>query len=36
MAARLTPEAREVFLRDRRLWEEGHAIDPITLETPSR
>jgi hypothetical protein len=34
MAARLTPEARAVFLRDRRLWEEGHAIDPISFCLP--
>lgn len=34
MAARLTPEAREVFLRDARMWEEDHAIDPISFCLP--
>ncbi len=34
MAARLKPEAREVFLRDRRMWEEDHAIDPISFCLP--
>ena len=34
MAARLKPEAREVFLHDRRMWEENHAIDPISFCLP--
>ena len=34
MAARLTPEAREVYLRDQRMWDEDHAIDPISFCLP--
>ena len=34
MAVRLKPEAREQFLFDRRMWEEGHAIDPISFCLP--
>ena len=34
MAARLKPEAREVFLRDARMWSEDHAIDPISFCLP--
>ena len=34
MAARLKPDAREVFLHDRRMWEEEHAIDPISFCLP--
>jgi hypothetical protein len=31
MAARLVPEAREVFMRDSQMWLEDHAIDPISF-----
>lgn len=31
MAARLTPEAREVFMRDSQMWLDDHAIDPISF-----
>ncbi|MBF9033194.1 hypothetical protein HKCCE2091_03000 [Rhodobacterales bacterium HKCCE2091] len=31
MAARLTPEAREVFMSDSQLWLDDHAIDPISF-----
>jgi hypothetical protein len=34
MAARLTPEAREVFLRDLESWNKGQAIDPISFCLP--
>jgi hypothetical protein len=34
MAARLKPEARDVFLRDARMWREDHAIDPISFCLP--
>ena len=34
MAARLKPEAREVYLRDQRMWDEDHAIDPISFCLP--
>ena len=34
IAARLKPEAREVFERDLRMWQEGHAIDPISFCLP--
>jgi hypothetical protein len=34
MAVRLTPEAREVFLRDARLWNESRAIDPLSFCLP--
>jgi hypothetical protein len=34
IAVRLTPEAREVFLHDARMWNEGHAIDPISFCLP--
>jgi len=31
MAARLKPEAREVFMRDSQMWLDDHAIDPISF-----
>lgn len=34
MAARLVPEAREQFLFDVRMWQEDHAIDPISFCLP--
>jgi hypothetical protein len=34
MAARLKPEAREVFLRDAALWESDKAIDPLSFCLP--
>jgi hypothetical protein len=34
MAARLKPEAREVFLRDAQLWESEKAIDPLSFCLP--
>jgi len=34
MAARLTPEAREQYLFDQRMWDEGKAIDPISFCLP--
>jgi hypothetical protein len=34
MAARLRPDARETFLHDARMWQEGHAIDPISFCLP--
>ncbi len=34
MAARLTPEAREVFLHDARMWSQNHAIDPLSFCLP--
>jgi hypothetical protein len=34
MAARLTPEAREVFLRDAQMWRQNHAIDPLSFCLP--
>jgi len=34
IAVRLTPEARETFLRDARMWQEDHAIDPISFCLP--
>ncbi len=34
IAVRLTPQAREVFLRDARMWREDHAIDPLSFCLP--
>ena len=34
MAARLTPEARAQYLFDKRMWDEGTAIDPISFCLP--
>lgn len=34
MAMRLTPEAREQYLFDQRMWDEDHAIDPISFCLP--
>lgn len=34
IAARLQPEARAVFERDLRMWQEDHAIDPISFCLP--
>ena len=34
MEVRLTPEAREQFLFDMRMWQEDHAIDPISFCLP--
>lgn len=34
MAVRLTPEAREQYLFDRRMWDEDRAIDPISFCLP--
>jgi hypothetical protein len=31
LAARLKPEAREVFMRDSQMWLDDHAIDPISF-----
>lgn len=34
MAVRLELQARETFLHDKRMWDEGHAIDPISFCLP--
>ncbi|MGD2168131.1 MAG: hypothetical protein PVF63_08490, partial [Gammaproteobacteria bacterium] len=34
MAVRLKPEAREQYLFDQRMWDEDHAIDPISFCLP--
>lgn len=34
LAARLTPDARDVFLRDAQMWADNHAIDPLSFCLP--